>query len=72
MSFQKSKKKSSEPCRGPRSSRAVEDPTRELQKTMYELLEAKDYVKIQQIIDDNKEYVWNEEILNWEEIQVSE
>ena len=22
--------------------------------------------------DDNKEYVWNEEILNWEEIQVSE
>jgi len=58
MSFQKSKKKSSEPCRGPRSSRAVEDPTRELQKTMYELLEAKDYVKIQQIIDANRELVY--------------
>lgn len=58
MSFQKNKKKPTDQSRGPRSSRAVEDPTRELQKTIYELLEAKDYSKVKEIIDDNMELVY--------------
>lgn len=58
MSFQRSKKKTAEQSRGPRSSRAAEDPTRELQKRIYDLLEDKNYREIQQIIDDNRELVY--------------
>jgi hypothetical protein len=44
--------------RGPRLSRVVEDPTRELQKTLHELLDNKNYEAIQQIIEENKELVY--------------
>jgi hypothetical protein len=55
MSFQQSKTKSSDCSRGPRSSRSGEDPTRPLQKTLYELLEVKDYTSIDKLFEENRE-----------------
>jgi hypothetical protein len=54
MSFQKSKTKS-DSRKGPRSSRAVEDPTRPLQQRIYQLLEANELEQIDDIFHQNLE-----------------